>query len=62
MIGIGGLEDKREFLDDEAGDNWGLTSEIVGVFLFTILSGLRRVGGSSAFCNFSLFWCLVLGF
>ena len=52
MIGIGG----RELLDDGVGDNWGLTSESIGVFLFTILSGLRRVGGSSVFCDFSFFW------
>ena len=39
-------------LDDDAGDNWGLTSESVGVFLFTILSGFRRVGGTSAFLYF----------
>ena len=48
--------------DDEAVDNWGPTSESVGVFLFTILSGFRRVGRTSAVCIFSLFWCLVLVF
>ena len=49
-------------LDDEAVDNWGFSSESVGVFLFTILSGFRRVVGTSVFCFFSLFWCLVLVF
>ena len=55
MIGIGVCENKRELLDDEAGDNWGFASESVGVFRFTILSGLRRVGRSSG-RSFALFW------